>query len=197
MRSTRRLLAAYREVWERARRHPFFQRLEGPGAAGGLRRWLALEQRWFERTLASLGCLLAEVPKTHRYVLAQALMLIAEELDWMDVHVDPTPLGDELAEVLAEVDRVFRQGPEQAVVVLWLGARLQYEALRPIQPVDELARVYWERRTAPVIEAFLHDFEELAEGSVEALGLGKAGELLLDVVKGQTALWDLGLTLFD
>ncbi len=193
MHATRRLLAAHREVWDRAKRHPFLRFLERPPSERAFRRWLACEHRWFERALAAIGCLLSRVPKSHRYVVAQAILLLAEELDWLDVHAEP---GFEDPTVEAWADRisvVFTEGWERAMIVLWLGTRLFYEGMKPLEPEAELAREYWERRTSTVVEAFLHDFEELADAAIEALGLAEASSILLQVVEGQMALWDAGL----
>jgi len=197
MRATRRLLAAYREVWDRAKRHPFLRILEKPPSERAVARWLACEARWFERAMAALGCLLSEVPKSHRYVVAQALMLLTEELDWLEVHAEP---GIEDPAIDAWGDRVqavFTQGWDRAMIMVWLGTKLQFDALKPLEPEDDLPRAYWERRTSPVIEAFLHDFEELAEVAVEALGMAEASAILLEVVEGQLALWDVGLKLVE
>ncbi len=197
MRATRRLLAANREVWDRAKRHPFLRVLERPPTERILRRWFACESRWYHRAMAALGCLLSEVPKSHRYVVAQALMLLAEELDWLDVHSEPVPENPEIEEWGERVYAVIAQGWDRAMVLIWLGTRLQYEALEPLQPEDELARSYWERRTSPIVEAFLHDFEELAEIAVEVLGIAESTAILLRAVEGQVALWDVGLRLVE
>lgn len=197
MRSTQRLLAAHREIWDRAKRHPFLRLLERPPSERAFRRWLACELRWFERATAAIGCLLSEIPKSHRYVVAQALLLLTEELDWLEVHAEPG-LEDPVVEYWGErIRAVFSEGWDRAMTVLWLGTRLFYEGMKPLEPEDELAREYWERRTSAVIEAFLHDFEELADVAIEALGMAEASTLLLEVVEGQMALWDAGLGLVE
>ncbi len=197
MRATQRLIAAHRELWERAERHPFLRVLENPPSERALRRWFSCEARWYEQAMAALGCLLAGVPKSHRYIFAQAIMLLAEELDWLEVNAEPGLSDPAIAYWGERVRRVFSKSWEQAMIMLWLGARIQFEAMRRLDPEDELAREYWERRTSTMMEAFVHDFEELAEPAVEAIGLADASGLLLQVVEGQTALWDVGLKLVE
>ncbi len=178
-------------------RHPFLRVLEHPPGEDALRRWFGCEARWYERAMAALGCMLKDVPKTHRYVFAQLLMLIAEELDWLEVNANP------VSSMMGEncwgerVGGIFAQGWQPAIIVTWLGTRLQYEALRGLDAEDDLAREYLERRTSTVIEAFLHDFEELADTAIEARGLAEASELLLRVVEGLGVLWDRGLRLME
>ena len=197
MHATQQLLAAHREVWDRAKRHPFLRFLERPPSERAFRRWLACESRWFERATAAVGCLLSEIPKTHRYVVAQALLLLTEELDWIEVYAEPGLESSAVEEWGERIHAVFSQGWERAMIVLWLGTRLFYEAMRPLEPEQELVREYWERRTSTVVEACLHDFEELANAAIEALGLAEASSILLQVVEGQMALWDAGLRIVD
>jgi len=195
MRSTYRLLAAHRELWDQAVRHPFLRVLERPPSEEALRRWLGYEAQRFEGALSSLGCLLAEVPKQHRYVLAQALVLLTEELEWLDVNALPVPRASEVEDWSERVRRYFIYGWDRLMISVWLSTRLQYDALRALNPEDELPRSYLERRTSPVIEAFLHDFEEMADPAIERVGLGEASQILVEVVEEQSALWDLGLAL--
>lgn len=195
MRSTYRLLAAHRELWDQAVRHPFLRVLERPPTEEALRRWLGYEARWLEGAFASLGCLLADVPKQHRYVLAQALVLLAEELEWLDVNALPVPRGPEGEAWSERVQRYFSYGWDRLMISVWLATRLQYDALRALNPDDELPRSYLDRRTSPVVEAFLHDFEEMADPAIERVGFGEASEILVEVVGELSALWDLGLAL--
>ncbi len=195
MRSTHRLLAAHRELWDRAVRHPFLRMLERPPSEEAFRRWLGYEAYWFERALSSFGCLLPQVARHHRYVLAQALMLLTEELDWLEVNALPVPRRGEVQDWADRLGEYFAQGGDRLMVSVWLATRLQYDALRALAPEDELPRSYLERRTSPVVEAFLHDFEEMAEPAIEKLGLAQASGVLVRVVDAQAALWDLGLAL--
>ena len=197
MRSTYRLLAAHRELWDQAVRHPFLRVLERPPTEEALRRWLGYEARWFEGAFASLGCLLSKVPKEHRYVLAQALMLMAEELEWLDVNAIPVPDPAEAEEWSNRVQHYFSYDWDRLMIAVWLGARLEYDGLRALNPEDELARSYLERRTSPFVEAFLHDFEEMADPAIERVGLSEASNILLQVVEELSALWDLGLALAE
>ncbi len=176
-------------------RHPFLRMLERPPSEEAFRRWLGYEAYWFEGALTSFGCLLSEVPKRHRYVLAQALMLLTEELDWLEVNALPVPREGEVRAWAGRLHDYLAQGGDRLMVAVWLATRLQYDALRALAPEDELPRSYLERRTSPVVEAFLYDFEEMAEPAIDKLGVGGASRVLVEVVDAQSALWDLGLAL--
>ena len=197
MRSTRRLLAASRDIWREAVRHPFLRQLEDENHEDSFRRWLAYEARSLSEALSSLGCLLREAPGSHRYVLAQAVMMMAEELDWVEAHAIASPEAEELGYWVGRLNRALSRGFDRSILLLWLGVKLNFEALWPLSPATELYADYRERRTSAVVEAFLHDFEELAEVAVEALGMAEASAILLEVVEGQLALWDVGLKLVE
>ncbi len=197
MRPTQQLLSAHRDAWNRAMRHPFLRVLEGPVAEAAFRRWLGYEAGWIGQALGGLACAVPQVPRGHRYVVAQALVVLTEELDWLEAYGLEGEREEGLEAADRVVERAFGQGWECSVLVLWTGARLQFDALRGLEPQEELVRAFQERRTSAVVEAFLHDFAELTDLALQKLGMATAGDLLARVVAGQGELWDLGLALLE
>ncbi len=193
MRPARRLLGALGEAWTRVQDHPFPRRLAAGVAPERLRRWLGLEGRFAEQMVAVIAPIVPRAPKTHRYVLAEALLFLVEEADWLETQgrgeVALGPVSEDLRRL------VFRPPAEWELVAIevWLGGLAYYEALRPHRPEEETARAYWERRTSAIVGAFLHDFEELAD-----LALARApGELAAlkarQVLAGLARFWDLAV----
>jgi len=195
VRPTQVLLERVRDEWGRVLRHPFPRRLAAGVGAAGFREWLGLEAALAEAMAGLVAPVVPKAPKPHRYVLAQALLFLVEEAEWLETQARGRPPLPEATARLARLRPAPRTEWKRVATEFWLGGSAYFHALRAVRPEDEWVRAYWERRTSAIIAAFLHDFAELADLALARYPGAAAVPHARRVLAGLAGFWDLGLGL--
>lgn len=181
--------------WAELADQPFLRRLrQGRVGVGAFERWLAQERYLYEGILGLQTALLRQAPQRHRLVLAQAVVITVEELDWMeylelpDLPLHPARQG--YLEFLAALE-----GEPYAVgtVVHWARQKAVCEAWRSVGPLEGLPGEFSEHWLAPETQALTHDLGSLTLEAADGSPPGEMDAWVRRVLEQEARGWEMGL----
>jgi thiaminase/transcriptional activator TenA len=175
-------LRGFRE-WATLTEQPFLHRLRrGKVSDGAFERWLVQEKYLYEAMLGLQTSLLRRAPQRHRLIMANALLVTVEELDWL-AHLElPAQPIHPLRQQYLDFLRGLEQAPyAMGTVAHWARHRAFSDVWGSLQRSDRpeslnhLADEIVQHWLAPEAQALIHDLGSLT--------LEVAKELLPDEVK--------------
>ncbi len=185
-------LRAFRD-WAQLTKQPFIGLVQqGKVSTPALKRWLAQEQYLYEAELKLLAVLLQHAPRHHRLILANAVLMAVEELDWLaELELPQSPPHVACRDYLAFWSRLQKAPYAQGLLAFWARKRAFFEAWRVVGygGTEELVLTLSQHWLAPEAQALLHDLGSLTMELSAEIPTTKSSELVAQVLRLEQAAW--------
>jgi len=174
---------------------PFLTRLrQGRVGRRAFEGWLVQERCLYEGILGLQTSLLRRAPPPHRLIVAQALVITIEELDWMEsLELPNLPVHPVRLEYLDFLETLEHESYEVGTVAHWVRQRAFFDAWRSLGPLEDLPGEFSEHWLAPETQALTHDLGSLALEAANNLPQGVVDEWVARVLAQEQSSWQMAL----
>lgn len=181
--------------WAEIVDQPFLSRLrQGQVGRGAFERWLVQERYLYEGVLGLQTALLRRAPSPHRLIVAGALVITVEELDWMEsLELPKLPPHPARLEYLDFLEMLEHEPYEVGTVAHWVRHKAFFDAWRSLGPLDDLPGEFSEHWLAPEAQALTHDLGSLALETADGLPQAVVDEWVSKVLAQEQTGWRMAL----
>lgn len=186
--------------WQSFAAHPFLQRLRrGDVPPAALDRWLTQLYYFDELMMRFQLGLLRQAPREHRALLAQIVLNMVEEMDWLlEKGADLTEAPDAPRQAYQRFFRDLESLPYPHLTVLhWATHHVFIDALKTVNTPDERLRAILERWADDGFGAILHDLTALAEEALECVEPSELDAPLNRLFDLEQSSWDTALRMAE
>lgn len=186
--------------WQSFAGQPFLQRLRGgsvsPVAIG---RWLTQLYYFDELMMRFQLGILRQAPREHRVLLAQVVLNMVEEMDWLlsegvDLGEAPDPSRQNYQAFFQDLQRL----PYPHLTVMhWAAHQVFMDALKTVSVPGERLQAILERWADSGFGAILYDLAVLADEALEHLDLSELDAPLNRLFDLEERSWEMALRIAE
>ncbi|MBF6594772.1 MAG: hypothetical protein IVW51_10025 [Thermaceae bacterium] len=181
--------------WAEIVDQPFLRLLrQGRVSNRAFQHWLTQERYLYEGMLGFQTALLRRARPQHRLIVAQALVITVEELDWMDsLNLPARPIHPMRLEYLDFLETLEHQSYEIGTLAHWVRQKAFFDAWQAAGSLEELPGEFSEHWLAPEAQALTHDLGSLALEVTDTLPHHELDEWVAQVLAQEQTSWEMAL----
>lgn len=182
------------DSWSKLQSQPFLRLLrQGKVPSDALRRWMTQDFYFLEGLVRFQALLLQRAPRPDRMVLAQAIVMSVEDLDWLSAQdLDLSQPRHNTTEAYLEfLGGLAARSYELGSVLHWVLRRSFLDAWLTLKTENDLLFELSQRWSAPEFKALEHDIAGLADCYIEKVPPEELAPAVEGIVAHELAFWKM------